>query len=57
MAMIMPDTKDTTIRGIMKISAQLIGPKDEHRTMDLDTSDQRDPNVELILPSELNPQV
>jgi len=41
----------------MKISALLIGPKDERHTMDLDLSDQRDPNVELILPSELNSQV
>jgi len=56
MAMINPD-QGTDIKAIMKISAQLLGPKDEHNTLTMDLSDEHDPNVELILPAELNPKV
>lgn len=54
--MINPDT-GTDIRSIMKISAQLIGPKDQQNNLVVNLDDERDANVELILPPELNPQV
>jgi len=53
--MINPDSSG--IKSIMKISAQLIGPKDQQKTLEMNLDDERDANVELILPPELNPQV
>jgi len=54
--MINPDS-GTEIRSIMKISAQLIGPKDTQNTLKLELGDINSADVELILPPELNPKV
>jgi len=47
----------TDIRAIMKISAQLVGPKDSQLPLKLDLSDLKDSNVHLRLPPEINPVV
>lgn len=54
--MINPDTGGE-IKSIMKVSAQLVGPKDQQKTLEMNLDDERDANVELILPPELNPHV
>jgi len=51
-----PDTS-AAIRTIMKVSAQLIGPKDQQNILLVNLDDERDANVELILPPELNPEL
>jgi len=45
------------IRGIMKISAQLVGPDDQSITLNINLNDSKDPNVPLLLPPQLNPIV
>ena len=54
--MINPDTGGE-IKSIMKVSAQLVGPKDQQKTLEMNLDDEGDLNVELILPPELNPHV
>lgn len=56
-AMINLPKTGTNINSIMKMSAQLIGPKDEQNNMKMNLSDIKDPNVKLLLPPELNPVV
>jgi len=56
LAMINPDS-GTKIRSIMKISVQLIGPNDVPNSLKINLDDEKDPNVELLLPPELNPKV
>lgn len=56
--MIQPKSSNPSkIRSIMKISAQLIGPNDEQQKLDLDISDYKGTQGDLLLPSQLNPEV
>lgn len=54
LAMINMKKTGTTIRSIMKISGQIIGPDEEQKQMKIDLSDMRDATIKMILPPELN---
>lgn len=58
LAMILPKSSNPCIiRSYMKISAQLVGPKDDQQKLELDLSDFKGNQGNLLLPPQLNPEV